>query len=29
MVTTFVQAIETSDFDQRLQALEARQAQPA
>ena len=29
MVTTFVQTIETSDFDQRLQVLEARQAQPA
>jgi hypothetical protein len=28
MVTTFVQAIETSDFDRRLQMLEADQAQP-
>ena len=27
VVTTFVQTIETSDFDQRLQMLEARQAQ--
>jgi len=27
VVTTFVQMIETSDFDQRLQMLEARQAQ--
>jgi Family of unknown function (DUF5681) len=26
IVTTFVQTIETSDFDQRLQLLEARQA---
>src|SRR6516162_7711049 len=28
VVTIFVQTIETSDFDQRLQILEARQAQP-
>ncbi len=27
VITTFVQSIETSDFDQRLQMLEARQAQ--
>ena len=27
IVTTFVQTIETSDFDQRLQMLESRQAQ--